>query len=96
MDRKRAVWKEKQTQTPPDDYLDVLAQVQTKVLSTYSLLRKEIKKWEIDFAARNAREPWSDDWSEEVKAKYKRYSLAKQTLKHWEITVHTKKQSEPT
>ena len=89
LDRKRASWKGKQTQTPPEDYLDILAQVQTKVLSMYSLLRREIKAWEIEFVSKNGREPWNDDWNADTKNKYKRYHLAKQMLNHWQITVHT-------
>ena len=70
-----------------EQYLDVLAEVETKVSSTHSELRSELKRWEKAYINRNHVAPLFKNIQEhqEVLKEYKRYHLSKDFLSHWKI-----------
>lgn len=74
-----------------DDYLNILANVQTKVLAQYDPLKAQLKSWEENFFFENEqKEPQREDLHgcPNAYSLYKRLKLCKQLLSHWKISFH--------
>lgn len=72
------------------NYMNVLAKVQTKVLSLHDPLRDNLKHWDEQFFIEHNREPLKEDYKNNptVYTSLKKLTLCKELLKHWNITLH--------
>ena len=100
LDKTRVKWKDmfnNQHSTPAatkaahDYYLNILAQVQTKVLASHDPLKTQLRRWEENFFLKNHQtEPQREDLQScpEAYSLYKKLKICKQLLSHWKISLH--------